>query len=329
MEKSDRNRIWRFFENQSIEDEDFVTDSFYQQENEDELKDIATHQWENTPIKSINLQHVLNRIHFNINSSTNGESRIRKITQIYSRIAAILLLPLIIGSFLFWNTNQSTQNTYTQLTAPKGSRVQFILPDGSSGHLNGGSTIRYASNFKFNRQLELNGEAYFKVEKDKTHQFIVQTQHADIKVFGTSFDVCAYESEELVTTTLETGSVEVFNKINFSAIKLSPGQQNQLDTSTGEMKNTRVKTQLYTSWKDDLLRFDNAPFAEVVKKMERWYGVHIILDKSLQYSENYTMTIKTESLREMLQLLQITTPMNYIIENDIVKIKNPTNQKMK
>ena len=87
------------------------------------------------------------------------------------------------------------------------------------------------------------------------------------------------------------------------------------------MENHEVDTKLYTSWKDELLRFNNAPFGEVVKKMERWYGVKIILDESLQDSENYTMTIKTESLRETLQLLQFTTPMIYKIENDMVYIK--------
>ncbi len=69
-----------------------------------------------------------------------------------------------------------------------------------------------------------------------------------------------------------------------------------------------------------MLRFDNAPFAEVVKKMERWYGVRITLDKSLQYSDNYTLTIKTESLREMLHLLSLTTPMKYDIKGNKVFI---------
>jgi transmembrane sensor len=69
-----------------------------------------------------------------------------------------------------------------------------------------------------------------------------------------------------------------------------------------------------------MLRFSNAPFADVVKKMERWYDVKISLDEDLQYSQRYTMTIKTESLREMLDLMIVTTAMKYKIKEDIVYI---------
>jgi alpha-glucosidase len=70
---------------------------------------------------------------------------------------------------------------------------------------------------------------------------------------------------------------------------------------------SRVYTDLYTSWKENVLKFENAPFEEVIKKMERWYDVKITVDKSVDAKERYTMTIKTESLREMLALLSKTT----------------------
>ena len=101
---------------------------------------------------------------------------------------------------------------------------------------------------------------------------------------------------------------------------LNPGEQNVISTSNGKMQNIPVKTNLYTSWKDEMLRFDNSPFDEVIKKMERWYGVKINLDKSLKYSEYYTFTVRTESLKELLELLSITTPMSYKIDNDTVMI---------
>jgi ferric-dicitrate binding protein FerR (iron transport regulator) len=119
---------------------------------------------------------------------------------------------------------------------------------------------------------------------------------------------------------LEEGSVRVFNKTGKTYAMLDPGEQNIVNTNNGNMKNTPVNTKLYTSWKEETLRFSNSPFDEVVKKMERWYGVKIILDKSLKYSENYTFTIRTESLRELLQLLSLTTPMSFKIDNDTVMI---------
>jgi ferric-dicitrate binding protein FerR (iron transport regulator) len=101
---------------------------------------------------------------------------------------------------------------------------------------------------------------------------------------------------------------------------LDPGQQNVISKSSGKMQNISVNTDLYTSWKDDMLKFNNSPFDEVVKKIERWYGVKVILDKSLKYSENYSFTVKTESLKELLELLAITTPMSFKIDNDTVMI---------
>lgn len=322
MKDLDKKRINQYFKNPDSQDQDFVAELFSAHKDEEELSQIALNHWKDSSDEKINLQHILNSIHFNINSNTKQKSIGKKILSMYLRVAAVLLIPILISGVLFWNSS-SNHVTYAQLKAPKGSRIQFTLPDGSTGNLNGGSTLTYATNFNSRRAVKLVGEGYFKVKKDSKRPFTVQTKYADIKVLGTEFDVSAYDREHEITTTLESGSVEVFNKETSTVAMLKPGQQNRLNILTGEMQTENVKTDLYTSWKDNLLRFDNAPFGEVIKKMERWYGVKIILDKSLQYSERYTMTIKTESLREMLQLLKLTTPINYKINNDMVFIEKP------
>ncbi len=321
MKDLEQNRLEEYFESPGKEDHGFVEDLFFNKENEDTLQRIAQKQWKNIQPKPIDLQHILNKIHFDINNQKPEKSLGKKLLQAYYRVAAILILPLIVASVFVWFNPNWSGMTYSELTAPKGSRIQFVLPDGSTGHLNSGSTIRYASNFSITRHIELSGEGYFDVKKNLQSPFIVKTKHAHVKVHGTSFDVCAYETEDKIITTLESGSVEIINKKTSASTVLKPGQQNQFDKRSGKMQNLEVDTKLYTSWKDELLRFDNAPFDEVVKKMERWYGVKIILDEKLQDSENFTMTIKTESLRETLQLLQFTTPMTYKIENDMVYIK--------
>jgi ferric-dicitrate binding protein FerR (iron transport regulator) len=230
------------------------------------------------------------------------------------------MIPLLIGGIYFMMQKSNMDNTYAEIRASEGSRVQFTLPDGSVGFLNGGSKLKYPVNFSGNRNVSLIGEGYFDVVKDKKHPFTVRTKFADVQVFGTKFDVCAYESDYDVFTTLEEGSVRVFNKTEKTYAMLDPGKQNVISKSSGKMQNIPVNTDLYTSWKDDMLKFNNSPFDEVVKKMERWYGVKVILDKSLKYSENYTFTVKTESLKELLQLLAITTPMSFKIDNDTVMI---------
>lgn len=320
MKNIDKDRIQTHFNSSSNEDSDYIEKVFLDEDKGPDLRKIAFSHWKGASDKHVNLQHILNRIHFTINSQYK-ETWSRKLIQAYSRIAAILFIPLLLAGFLFWIFSGASQLTYTELSAPKGSRVQFTLPDGSTGHLNSGSTIRYASDFSKNRNLKLWGEGYFRVKKDLQSPFLVETKHMDVKVHGTEFDVCAYELDQQITTTLESGSVEIINKSTNISTMLAPGEQNHFNKVNGEMYNQKVNTTLFTSWKDELLRFNNAPFAEVIKKMERWYGVKINMDKSLLYSESYTMTIKTESLRETLQLLQLTTPMEYEIDNDQVYIK--------
>lgn len=320
MDISDKNRIHKYFNDSSIDDENFVAAQFLMESNLPELKEAAQAHWKKTPSKEVELQHILDRIHFHINTSKDKRPVLSRILSTYYRVAAVLLILLVIGGIYMMVQNSTRNTTYAEISAPQGSRVQFTLPDGSMGHLNGGSRLKYPVNFYDSRNVSLSGEAYFEVAKDKKHPFTVQTKYADVQVFGTRFDVCAYEEDQEVFTTLEEGSVKVFNKTEKSSAMLKPGEQNVISTSNGKMQNIPVKTNLYTSWKDEILRFDNSPFNEVVKKMERWYGVKINLDKSLKYSENYTFTVRTESLKELLQLLSITTPMSFKIDNDNVMI---------
>lgn len=320
MEISDKNRIREYFTDSSASDENFVAAKYLDDSNEAGLKEIAGEHWEKSPSTEVELQHILDRIHFHINTTADKRPLLTRILFAYSRIAAVLLIPLLIGAIYLMLQHSSPDVTYAEIRALEGSRVQFTLPDGSVGSLNGGSRLQYPVNFSENRIVNLTGEGYFEVAKDKKHPFTVQTRYADIQVFGTKFDVCAYENDREVYTTLEEGSVQVFNKAEKTYAMLDPGKQNVISKSNGKMQNIPVNTDLYTSWKDEMLRFNNSPFDEVVKKMERWYGVRIILDKSLKYSESYTFTVRTESLKELLQLLSLTTPMNFKIDNDTVMI---------
>lgn len=320
MDISDKNRIYKYFNDSSIDDENFVAAQFLNESNLPELKEVAQKHWSISPSTEVELQHILDRIHLYIYSNAKKSPALTKILKAYYRVAAVLLIPLIIGGIYLIMPNSMENNTYAEISAPKGSRVQFTLPDGSSGHLNGGSSLKYFVDFSDKRNINLSGEAYFEVAKDKKHPFTVKTKFADVQVFGTRFDVCAYESDKEVMTTLEEGSVKVFNKAEKSSVMLNPGEQNVINKTNGKMQSIKVKTNLYTSWKDEMLRFDNSPFDEVIKKMERWYGIKINLDKSLKYSENYTFTVRTESLKELLELLSITTPMNFKIDNGTVMI---------
>ncbi len=320
MEISDQNRIREYFRNSSTSDENFIASKYLDTDNEERLNEIAREHWDESSSSKVELQHILNSLHFYINSNGARQSVLSGILSVYSKVAAILLIPILLVSIYILLQRSDVSGTYAEIHASEGSRVQFTLPDGSVGFLNGGSRLKYSVNFLKNRTVSLIGEGYFEVVKDTRHPFKVQTKFADVQVFGTKFDVCAYENDNEVLTTLEEGSVKVFNKSGENYSVLVPGEQNVINKENGKMQITQVNTDLFTSWKDDMLKFNNSPFSEVVKKMERWYGVKIVLDKQLKYTENYTFTVKTESLKELLALLSITTPMSYKIDKDTVMI---------
>lgn len=235
-------------------------------------------------------------------------------------VAAILVAALFIGLFFNYNLKSETQESFV-IESPRGEKSKVILADGTIVWLNSESQLTWSTDFNGgNRIVTLSGEGYFDVKKDSKHPFIVRTPNADIKVFGTRFNVCSYPDEQLTETTLEEGKIEVRIKGKPNPVAVIPGQRMVFDKQTGGISLEQVDTDLYTSWKGNKLRFNDALFSDVVKKLERWYDVKIILDKNLKYSERYTMCIKTESLREMLNRLKLTTPMSYKIEEENVFI---------
>lgn len=323
MDNSQKEEIKGYLKQQGDDCSQLLEHAFSDKESESDMYDIAHEYWEeldsNDSSDSVDLHKTLTSTHKVIAQSTRNKRLEIFKTTLY-RIAAVLVLPLLLTSILLWTNNRRQSETFTELSAPRGSRIQFVLPDGSTGYLNGGSSLKYKSNFIGNRTLALAGECYLNVEKDKKHPFVVETNTAKIKVLGTRFDVCAYSEDFEQTTTLEEGSVLITNKLTNSEVRLKPGQQSTINSATGRMSVTDVDTDLYTSWTSEMLKLDNTPFSDVMKKLERWYGVRINVDKQVLRSESYTMTIKTESLRELLDLLSITTPMSYKIENNTVQI---------
>ena len=242
------------------------------------------------------------------------------------KYAAVFMLAFVMGSLSLYFINRSERkelsSLYNTINVPYGERSQISLYDGTKVWLNSGTKFRYPVLFSRNtRDVSIEGEAYFHVATDSKHPFVVSAGQLKVEVLGTSFNVCAYPEDNEFSTTLDEGSVNAINTTTGKDVKLNPGEQVILNRETNVLKRLKVDTELFTSWKDNLLKFEDAPFEEVIKKMERWYDVKITVDPSINYKERYTMTIKTESLREMLQLVARTTKINYEIKGNTVLLK--------
>lgn len=210
-----------------------------------------------------------------------------------------------------WNT----------LHIPVGGEYQLVLSDGTKVWMNAGTELKYPVQFQGKeRKVELKGEAYFEVAKNKAHPFIVKTVHAGIRVLGTSFNVSCYEEDDVEQTTLIQGSVEVI--LQGKVCALQPGKQLQLNVKEQTVIIEDVDTQLYSSWKDGVFRFCNMPLEELAIKLQRWYNVHFFFVEDECRDVRFTGAIrKYADFQEFIKLIETTTQVKFLITGEMVTIQ--------
>lgn len=170
-----------------------------------------------------------------------------------------------------------TAITYNTVTTPRGGQYQIILPDGSKVWLNAASSLKFPTVFSGkNRYVELQGEAYFEVTKNKNLPFIVKSTDQLIEVLGTHFDINNYPEEPQAKTTLLEGRVKAGS--GKGAVYLDPGQQAVVSKadSPGNIKVLKdIDTEESIAWKNGNFQFENASIETVMRQMSRWYNVDI------------------------------------------------------
>ena len=179
------------------------------------------------------------------------------------------------GKLSYDPINQNSKEiVYNTISTPKGGQYQLELPDGSLVWLNATSSIHFPTSFiGKERRVEIRGEAYFEVVKNREMPFIVAINDAEIQVLGTHFNVNAYNDEDNVKTTLLEGAVKFVHGAN--ANMLAPGQQSQLATN-GMMKVvSNVDVDEVVAWKNGMFDFKNAGIETVMRQLSRWYDVEI------------------------------------------------------
>ncbi len=196
--------------------------------------------------------------------------------------------------------------SYNTIQTPKGGQYQVFLPDGTKVWLNAASSLKYPEVFKGGaRRVELTGEAYFEVAKNKAMPFYVKSMNQEVEVLGTHFNINAYPDERVTKTTLLEGQVNVHNLM--SAQILKPGQQSisDLTGNTAIRLITHVDTDDEIAWKNGLFQFDNANLKTILNQLERWYDINI--DYSSVPDKKYNgMVPRKANLSEVLKMLEKT-----------------------
>ncbi len=234
------------------------------------------------------------------------------------RAAAILFIPLVLAGVWLFNTRQpfrdgDEQIVYNTVEVPLGMRSSMVLPDGTSVSLNAGSTLKYPVAFQQeNRRVELTGEAYFDVTKDKNRPFIVSTSDIAVRVLGTSFNCSAYPDDEQIVTALVEGEIEISGKVNGQRrFPIKPGEVAVFSKNGKTIEKSKVNLEKYISWTSGKLMFRDDPMEKVIEKLGRRYGVKFQLDDRELLKYTYSATFSTESLDQTLKMLALSAPIRF------------------
>lgn len=199
--------------------------------------------------------------------------------------------------------------SYNRLIVPKGKRFCLELSDGTKVYLNSETEFRYPVIFPSNkRAVKLVGEAFFEVKRDIKRPFVVGTNGLQVKVLGTRFNVSAYATDSLNTTTLVSGSVALYKNENDShAISmLTPGNEGTFNRRDRVLQISPADIPSVVAWKDGMLLFNAEPFSKIKTSLERWYGVKIENRISSLDLEKFSGQFDHESLDEILSVFRET-----------------------
>ena len=229
-------------------------------------------------------------------------------------LAAFLCGLLVSVGALYWISSGKSAGYI--FATESGQRAQAVLPDGTK--------------VGDERQVELSGEAYFEVSRNKTKPFVVNSNDVRTCVLGTKFNVRARPSEEKVVTTLLKGSVKVQlpGQSEEEGILLKPGQMLSVDTRTMQPMLTEAsRPGDVLLWINGKLKFEQATLQEIVQCLEKHFDVHFIISDAQLQKDRFTCTFSTDDdIRQILSILALTKRFDYKCEDNNIILTPKTNR---
>ncbi|MCE7057290.1 FecR domain-containing protein [Algoriphagus sp. AGSA1] len=253
---------------------------------------------------------------------------IRKVLRLNWLRAAVVFLLMGLTTLFFVQNNQETNQTpgqelhesFITNSNRKGEKTKVTLEDGSVVYLNSQSSITYPENFKTNRYIQLEGEAYFEVTKDPGYPFRVEAEGIVTTALGTSFNISTFMEEEKVAVTLLTGKVKLNQDGRDDYLELSPGEESLLSPDIPRMEKYKVSAADRILWIEGILKFDEANLEEMVKVLERWYGVAIKVNGKPKDLSASGVFDNQESLRNVLTVMSQTLQFEFVMDDKMITL---------
>ncbi|QJD97927.1 DUF4974 domain-containing protein [Mucilaginibacter robiniae] len=258
-------------------------------------------------------------------------------------VSALLMLAIIVVSVIYIYQSNSTASGTTEIFADKGIHKKVVLPDGTRVWLNCNSKINFSNQLNTDavRRVQLVGEAYFDVTKNKHRPFVITTKKFSVQVLGTAFNIKAYPDDAVSEAALIRGSIELTTSgSQQQKILLKPNEKLTLADNSPEssahvhgsktmrlaiqsIKPIEIRSKQYieeTSWMDNKLVFKNESFAQLKPRLERWYNVTINVQNATVNKYHFTGIFQSETIDQALKAMQLIKPFKYELKYDEITI---------
>lgn len=305
-----------------------------QPESADLFREILDEAWQEMEEPELNLHAMANYRHQLMQKVQNNNESIPETNKLWPtrwmKYAAILILPLMFGLYQLSKNKKEviTRVALIESYNPKGQRSIVSLSDGTVIYLGSSSKICYPKTFSNVREIELVGEAFFKVKRDPARPFIIHTNNIQTKVLGTSFKIEAFKGNP-IEVSVATGKVTVDRQADASrkhltpVAVLTPGNLVNWDEKTKKATLAKISPQELEQWKDGNLTFNNQRLADVVAVLERCYNVkiHISSNTLSNYRINTTCSLN-ESITKIMDIMGKAASFKYKLQGDQIIISN-------
>lgn len=252
---------------------------------------------------------------------------IKRILKVYQKVAAFLLIPILgIGIFYWVSQYNQSVGQYTETIAPRGQKSQIVLADGTKVWLNSDTKIKYPGNFSRNqRDVYLDGEAFFEVSKNPHQPFVVHTSMVNVKVLGTKFNVKAYADENQIETSLFEGKINLSmnNSSSGSPVEkeVKPGQSFVYSKTDHQLVVNKFPQDEINGWKKNQLIFKDDTFSNLVRKVERWYDVKVVYDEKQFNDRRLTVELyEGERLDRLMSIISLALSVDYKYEKGEISL---------
>jgi transmembrane sensor len=220
-------------------------------------------------------------------------------------------------------SEKAEKQALARVIIPYGKRSEITLADGTRIWLNAGSQLSYPVNFTGNtREVYLAGEAFFEVKSDPAKPFHVITGDMKIHVTGTKFNVTSYAGDQTTQAVLIEGKIDAARNKRFArSVQLKPGERIVYNKQEENIEKDRVDVELYASWVNGYLIFDNEPVENIFKKLERYYNKNILTEK-LSGQPKFTGKLDlADDLEKVLKNIGFSASFSVDYQNDMYLIR--------